>query len=238
MNTGITIKDMPKLYSPFEREKVDGKYVCIPKIREGFEWVFKPDTLAVDKLDGTNVSILVRDGQVIRMFNRTNQIPFFSKNSDRFYQGISNALRRGYFIPGDDGQFFGELIGPKIQGNPYQLDEYLWVPFEHLKRKYYFKFWQEFIAEVFSTHDFVRDDTVIEIGPMKPQLVFEEISELFKSLWSVFKRSRKVSGEISDVTADLPFTGLAAEGIVFYSPDGKMAKLRRDMFDWYTGRTH
>jgi hypothetical protein len=28
------------------------------------------------------------------------------------------------------------------------------------------------------------------------------------------------------------------EGIVFTHPDGRMAKLRRDMFDWFTGRRH
>ena len=28
------------------------------------------------------------------------------------------------------------------------------------------------------------------------------------------------------------------EGIVFTHPDGRMAKLRRDMFDWYEGRRH
>ena len=28
------------------------------------------------------------------------------------------------------------------------------------------------------------------------------------------------------------------EGIVFHHPDGRMAKLRRDMFDWFTGARH
>lgn len=28
------------------------------------------------------------------------------------------------------------------------------------------------------------------------------------------------------------------EGIVFTHPDGRMATLRRDMFDWYEGRRH
>jgi len=28
------------------------------------------------------------------------------------------------------------------------------------------------------------------------------------------------------------------EGVVFTHPDGRMAKLRRDMFDWYKGRRH
>ena len=29
-----------------------------------------------------------------------------------------------------------------------------------------------------------------------------------------------------------------AEGVVFYSQEGRMAKLRRDMFDWFKGRSH
>jgi hypothetical protein len=28
------------------------------------------------------------------------------------------------------------------------------------------------------------------------------------------------------------------EGIVFTHPDGRMAKLRRDMYPWYLGRQH
>ena len=28
------------------------------------------------------------------------------------------------------------------------------------------------------------------------------------------------------------------EGVVFTHPDGRMAKLRKDMFPWYTGKRH
>jgi len=28
------------------------------------------------------------------------------------------------------------------------------------------------------------------------------------------------------------------EGVVFTHPDGRMAKLRRDMFDWFKGKSH
>jgi len=35
------------------------------------------------------------------------------------------------------------------------------------------------------------------------------------------------------------FAGLAAEGIVFYRKGtNEMCKLRRDMFEWFTGRTY
>src|SRR5690349_12409872 len=49
---------------------------------------------------------------------------------------------------------------------------------------------------------------------------FETISTWFKDLPSLF--SQQVLG-----------TTVLAEGLVFYHPDGRMAKLRRDMFSWY-----
>ena len=50
---------------------------------------------------------------------------------------------------------------------------------------------------------------------------FESISEWFKTgLQSLFSNSRGTGGKF-------------VEGIVFVHRDGRMAKLRRDMFDWY-----
>ena len=62
------------------------------------------------------------------------------------------------------------------------------------------------------------------------------MSTLFKGLWSLYKRKQGIKGE---VTEESHFEEtMAAEGIIFYSPEGRMAKLRRDMFDWYQGRRH
>ncbi len=54
---------------------------------------------------------------------------------------------------------------------------------------------------------------------------FNSISEWFKELPSLF------SERIFKKT-------VLAEGLVFYGPNGKMAKLRRDMFEWYDGEEH
>lgn len=54
---------------------------------------------------------------------------------------------------------------------------------------------------------------------------FETISEWFKELPSLF-----------NIRLKLP--DIKAEGLVFYHYDGRQAKLRRDMFDWYRGDKH
>lgn len=212
--SSIQVLDMPKLEAPFRRE--DG--ACVPVIPEEHRWVFTSEALATDKLDGTNVSIVVEDARIRRVFNRTNEIPFLGKGSGRFIEGINKALERKYLIPSaNDGQFFGELIGEQVQGNPYKLDGHLWVPFSYMKKKYYYKFWPEFVKELAGKTD---------------EEIFQEVSTLFKGLWSIYKRQRGF--ETTEVNESIGFTGLAAEGIVFHSKDGKMAKLRRDMFSWFT----
>ena len=52
----INSKDMPKIESPFVRETINGNYICVPKIRDEYRWVFE-NSIAVEKLDGTNVSM-------------------------------------------------------------------------------------------------------------------------------------------------------------------------------------
>ena len=56
----MKIKDMPKLKSPYIREKNENKdYVVTQEIDPDFEWVFTdPLVQAHEKLDGTNVSIV------------------------------------------------------------------------------------------------------------------------------------------------------------------------------------
>ena len=199
MNT--TIRDMPKLHSPFVREKNDaGDYVVTPVGEGGYEWVFTdPDVIAVEKLHGTNVSIYIEDGVITGIWNRTARIPFFNRGKEYIIDGVREAFSRKYieFLP--DGQHFGECIGPKINGNPYKLDKPMWVPFAKLQKDYAYRSWGQY-----------------------PK-TFGAISEWFEELMPLFGRKH-----------DSQFV----EGVVFTHPDGRMAKLRRDMFDWFSGRRH
>ena len=203
------VVDFPKIKSPFVRETINGRYVVTPRIEPGYEWVFQdPGVLAVDKLHGTNVCVVIEKGVVQAVHNRT-QVLLGSPEIDIRLGGQAQRALEGILIglknlKNMEGRVYGELIGPKINGNIHNLSHHQFVPFEYLKSKCHWKSW-------------VRGDY--------PK-TFEHLSEWFKgSLYSLYTKR---------------VTGLDnwAEGLIFYHPDDRMAKLRRDMFDWYQGKPH
>ncbi len=200
----MKIQDFPKLESPFVREMNEkGDYIVTDKIAEGFDWVFTDDTvMAIEKLHGTNVSIFIQDGIITSIWNRTERIPFFNKGKVHIIQGILESYQRGYTEFLADGQHFGELIGEKVNGNPYKIKGHLWIPFstyaqEHLR----FKSWGKYPKD------------------------FETISNWFKELMPLYALKK---GDKEGFV----------EGVVFTNKDGRMAKLRKDMFEWYEGKRH
>ena len=192
---------MPKIESPFVRKDIGSQYVVTPEINPDCAWVFTdPDVRAVEKLDGTNVSILVCGGVPTRIQNRSNEIAFFSGSP--IVDCLLHSLERDW-IPKQDGQWFGEAVGPKIQANPLKLPR-LWMPFNLAFERLAYTSWH------------------------KHPKTFENISSWFKDhLFSLAHRKYAEKDE-----------GLSAEGVVFTHPDGRMAKLRRDMFDWWEGARH
>jgi hypothetical protein len=222
-----SLSDFPKVCCPFIRQnfkvehdgwKAHGRryqlrtavaYLVVNRINPGYEWVFDdPDTIAVEKLDGTNVKIRTEQGRLVAVQNRLNIIdPLQIINGKTFViEGIFQAIGKGYVKP--DGDQAGEVIGPKLQGNLYKLDTHLWVPFDRAVTDLSYR--------SFNEHD----------------RTFDNWSAWFKTgLASRFytKRARKLG--LTDA--------VMAEGVVFYNlrrkAEGKswMAKLRRDMFDWY-----
>lgn len=201
----IKIRDMSKLHSPFVRKNIDGQYVVTPEIEEGYEWVFEDDdVMAIEKLHGTNVSVVIVEGNVCEVYNRTGRVPFLNKSKDFITKGLLESYRRGYMDFLGDGQHFGELIGERVNGNPYNIKGNLWIPFDTYAQKHLrYKSWGRYPKD------------------------FDTISEWFKEgLIPLFSR---MQGHNDD--------GFV-EGIVFTHPDGRMAKLRRDMFDWYKGKRH
>ncbi|MBI5332529.1 MAG: hypothetical protein HZB65_03065 [Candidatus Aenigmarchaeota archaeon] len=227
MQTGNSMKltnftektvDMPKLQSMCLRDTVNNAYVCTPRIDDELRWVFTEESEAIEKLDGTNTSITVKNGQIIAINNRLNPVIWWKKGSKRFIEGITEAIEKEYIKIEEleDGQYFGELIGPSVNANPYQLDKHLWLPFAFMREHLRYKFWDDFVKELKGLSD---------------EEILAKTSELFKTLWSLYKRRRGIKGEVDENTV---FTGMAAEGIVFYAKNtNEMAKLRRDMFDWF-----
>lgn len=206
------IKDMVKIECPFIRKEMpNGDYIITSEINPGYEWVFADESvMAIEKLHGTNVSIQIKDGVIIGIWNRTERLPFFNKGKKYIVEGLMNSFERGYMEFLGDGQHFGELMGPKVNGNPYQLKEHLWIPFssfcqEHLK----YKSWGKYPKD------------------------FETISEWFKNLMPLYWVMQH--GMEKDKEGN--YLGFV-EGIVFTHPDGRFAKIRKDMFPWFSGRKH
>lgn len=210
---------MPKIHSPFVREERDGGYYVTPKIEEGYDWVFDdPRTMAIEKLHGTNVSVLIEQGQVAGVWNRTNRIPLMPKNtnSQRIIKGILNSMSRGYLDMLSDGQYFGELVGPKINGNLYKLDDWLWVPFKTYARK-------NLEYESYG----------------KYPTTFEAIEKWLKNGLIPLFQARENNMQWSDLMeSDIEHF---VEGIMFTHPEPDdidtlpYAKLRYDMYPWYNG---
>ena len=87
------LSDFPKVQCPFVRKlfkvnkdqwkqfgsalklKHPQAYLVTNKVNPGFEWVFDDaDTVAVEKLDGTNIKMLTQKGRLVRLQNRLNVI--------------------------------------------------------------------------------------------------------------------------------------------------------------------
>lgn len=199
----IEVVDFPKIKSPFVRENIDGRYVVTPQIEPGYEWVFEDDgVLAVDKIHGTNVCVVIEGSVVVAIHNRANVLVARPQLDTRLggnpWRAIEGVVNNSRNLKNREGRIYGELIGPDINGNLHGLDRHMFVPFDYLKSTCHWKSW-------------VRNEY--------PK-TFESIREWFRGLISLY--TRRITGRSS-----------LAEGLVFHHPDGRMAKLRLDMFDWY-----
>jgi len=222
-----TMTDFPKLRCPFIRQtfevneaqwkKAGSKlklrkaevYLVVDQVNPGYEWVFEdPNTIAVEKLDGTNVKVKTENGRLVAVQNRLNLIDPLQvmKGKTFIIEGVFQAINKGYLS--ENGEAAGEVIGPKVQGNPYQLDVHLWFPFERAVSNLSYK----------SFYDHERN--------------FENWSSWFESwLHSRFftKRASKLKLDEKVFAEGVVFYNLKRRD------EGKtwMAKLRRDMFPWY-----
>lgn len=97
--------------------------------------------VATEKLDGTNVRLTVRKGEVVRVEKRRNPSKDQKQRDivDPWYvdthaewpedRAITEAAANVALTDVADGEWPGEAIGPKIQGNPLQLEEHRVVLF-------------------------------------------------------------------------------------------------------------
>ncbi len=219
--------DFPKIYCPLVRKiyKVDPivfkkigsryqlkapeVYLVINKINPGYEWVFEdPDTIAVEKLDGTNIKIKTEKGRLVAVQNRMNIIDPLKVvgGPAHIVDGILRSAAKDLIKP--DGEQAGELIGPKLQGNPYKLESHEWYPFDKAISDLKYK----------SFHEHER--------------TFDNWSSWFKDhLQSRYftKRASKLGLNESVFAEGVIFYNLKRKA----ENKSWRAKLRRNMFSWY-----
>lgn len=124
-----------KIISLFERD-YDGNHQVFDRIVSGAEWVINGKGIATEKIDGT--ACMIRDGKLYKRYDvkegkipplnfescedkpdeHTGHwpgwIPVTNKPEDKWHQEAFDSM-----IDKQDGTY--ELIGNKVQGNPYGL---------------------------------------------------------------------------------------------------------------------
>lgn len=216
------LTDFPKIQCPFVRKifpvdvddwKKYGKALqlrtpevrlVINEVNPGYEWVFQnPNVIASEKLNGTNVKIKTDNGRLVGFMNRKNVIDPLQimKGKTFLIEGVFRAIQKGYVEK--DGEQAGEVIGPKLQDNPYELNNHIWYPFTKAVKHLAYRSFYEY------------------------ERTFENWSSWFKDyLVSRFASKR---GNKNIMAEGIVFYDLErkAQKKVY------MAKLRRDMFPWY-----
>lgn len=169
---------------------------------EGNNNYFTRDTL----VHNSNIKLFTNEDRLLFALNRANYLDLQSLKGKLFLnEGILEAIQRSYVE--SSGEQAGELMGPKLQGNPYNLDRHLWYPFKKAFDSLSYK----------SFHDHDR--------------TFDNWSSWFENhLKSIFyTKIHKTSFAAAPFAEGVVFTSPSRKekGLI------SMAKLRRDMFRWY-----
>jgi hypothetical protein len=219
------LSDYPKTYCPFVRKtykvnKDDWKkhgrklqlrspdvYLVTPEVTPGFEWVFEDkNTIAVEKLDGTNVKLETENGRLVSLYNRKNPIDMLDisggKGRTAIVEAIFMAVAKKYIER--DGVQAGEVIGKYLQGNPYNLDGHIWYPFEKANKHLSYRSWHEH------------------------ERTYENLSSWFKDF--LFSRFATKRGDKGIMAEGVIFYNQARKD---ERKEIYRAKLRRDMFSWF-----
>lgn len=124
---------MRKIPTIFDRDW-NGNRKVIDKTVQSFDFT---NAVATEKLDGTNVRVTVRNHLLVRVEKRRNPTKLEKAKGiiDPWYMDADEygpedkyiwecAMNTDYTkIP--DGEWSGEALGPKIQGNPLNLDKHV-----------------------------------------------------------------------------------------------------------------
>jgi hypothetical protein len=117
-------------------------FKVIDQVTPGCEWVLKGEGTITEKLNGTNVMVVFHQDNRYTVCRRVNPTKEEKQQDiqpmnlpcdplDKNHRYLIDAV--GNFIADHGklyGTIYGEAIGPKIQGNPYNLSDRIWIPFQ------------------------------------------------------------------------------------------------------------
>lgn len=121
---------MEKIPTIFDRNWETNKKVNEKLVVENFDFT---NSIATEKLDGTNVRVTVRNHIVVRVEKRRNPDkiqkakgivdPWYvdADEMDKADSYIFDAVKNTDFTSVPDGEWSAEALGEKIQGNPLNL---------------------------------------------------------------------------------------------------------------------
>jgi hypothetical protein len=129
---------MEKIPTLFER---DDHFKVVDRLRPECDWVMRGEGTPTEKLDGTNIRLTVRSGQIVRVEKRRNPTKVQKQQGivDGWYADADEYSAEDKWILAaagntdvsgwPDGEHSCEALGPRIQGNPLQLGDLVCVPF-------------------------------------------------------------------------------------------------------------
>jgi hypothetical protein len=131
------VQAMEKIPTLFER---DDRFHVVDKPRPECAWVFEGEGAGTEKLDGTNVRLTIRSGQLVRVEKRRNPTKAQKQQGivDGWYVDAGGAAEDRWILEAagntevtgwPDGEHSCEALGPRIQGNPLALTEHRCIPF-------------------------------------------------------------------------------------------------------------
>ena len=224
------LTDFPKLHSPFIRRHFQANkkqlhdFLTVRKMRrnrEGllrlvtreidphYKWVFEdPETIAVEKVDGSNVKVKVEHMRVAVVQNRLNppiDLLKIGEDNSRYAEAILNMINKKLIT--EDGEYAGELLGPLVQGNPYKLSSHEWYPFHKSVDSLQYKSFSKFERTFDNWESWFKDHLRSLLYAKRHGVKFED--SIFAEGIIFYNMKRKLEGKVY------------------------MAKLRRDMFRFY-----
>jgi len=206
LNKNMKISDYPKIKSPFKRKEINGRYVLTPEIEEGYEWIFDEGVRAVDKLHGTNMCAYFENHELVGISNRKQIILESPKLRSDMHK------HSGMFVAGIINSLEKGWLEPIETGKVFGelIAPKMNSNLHKTDRPYFVPF--DYLCKNSQWNSWIEN---------RYPKSYESISDWFKELPSLFSK-RKLKKDV------------LAEGLVFYHPDGRRCKLRRDMYDWYT----